>query len=82
MVILPVHEEIIHYLKKRQLLKKFEKQCKFFIQDPNHPSLNLEILEPKYLKIYSFRVDKKYRALFIFRAPDLIEILDVNNHYK
>ena len=82
MIILPIHEEIIGYLKKHQLLQKFEKQYNFLVDNPNHPSLNLEILEPKHLKFYSFRVDKKYRAIFIFRGPDIIEILDVNNHYQ
>ena len=82
MIILSVHREIIAYLKNRRLLKKFEKQCNFLINNPSHPSLNLEILEPKHLKIHSFRVDKKYRAIFIFRGPDIIEILDVNNHYN
>ena len=82
MIILPIHEEVIRYLKKHQLLQKFEKQCGFLANNPNHPSLNLEILEPKHLKFYSFRVDKKYRAIFIFRGPDIIEILDVNNHYQ
>ena len=82
MIILPVSQEIINYLKKRLLLQKFEKQCRFLSISPNYPSLNLEILEPKHLKFYSFRIDKKYRAIFIFRGPDIIEILDVNNHYK
>ena len=82
MVILPIHEEIVKYLKKRKLLRKFEKQSKFLIYNPSHPSLNIEILEPKRFKLYSFRVDKKYRAVFIFRGPDIIEVLDVNNHYQ
>jgi len=82
MVILPIHEEIVKYLKKRKLLRKFEKQSKFLIHNPSYPSLNIEILEPKRFKLYSFRVDKKYRAIFIFRGPDIVEILDVNNHYQ
>jgi len=32
--------------------------------------------------IYSFRINVKYRAIFIFIAPDEIEIVDINNHYK
>ena len=82
MIILPIHAEIIEYLKKRQLFKKFQKQYNLFLENPGHPSLNVEVLEPKNLRIYSFRVDKKYRAIFIFRGPDIVEILDVNNHYK
>ena len=82
MIILPIHAEILVYLKQHKLLRKFKKQCDFFVTDPKHPSLNTEILEPKQLKIFSFRVDKKYRAIFIFRGPDIVEVVDVNNHYK
>ena len=30
----------------------------------------------------SFRIDRKYRAIFIFRDKNTIEIIDVNNHYQ
>lgn len=82
MKILPVHEEIIAYLKKRKLEKKFLKQATLFKANPFHPSLETELLEPKHLRFWSFRVDRKYRAIFIFREKDVIEILDVNNHYQ
>lgn len=82
MRIKPLRQDLILFLKRRNLLKKFEKQGLTFCKNPSHPSLNTEILEPKKLKIYSFRVDRKYRAIFIFLKKDLIEIVDVNNHYK
>jgi len=82
MKILPVHREIIRYLRERQLLKKFEKQLGLFEQDTFHPSLETELLEPRELRIWSFRIDKKYRAMFIFRSSDTIEILEANNHYQ
>jgi plasmid maintenance system killer protein len=47
------------------LFIKFEKAKQLFEQDENHPSLNVEVLEPKHLKIYSFRLDRKYRVIFI-----------------
>ena len=82
MKILPLHKELVKYLNKHQLNKKFKKQSDLFIQNINHPSLNVEILEPRYLRIYSFRIDKKYRAIFFFHNTDLIEIIDINNHYR
>lgn len=82
MIILPIHKEIVSYLKRRRLSKKFDKQCRFFVENLNHPSLNTEVLEPRQLKLFSFRIDKRYRAIFIFRSLDTVEILDVNNHYK
>jgi len=82
MLIAPIHREIIAYAKKRGLLPKFNKQVSTLKNNPKHPGLNLEILEPREFKIYSFRIDKKYRAIFIYIAPQIIEIIDVNNHYQ
>lgn len=82
MKILSLHDEIIKYLEKHLLDKKFTKQKRLFENNLRHPSLETELLEPKHLRIYSFRIDKKYRAIFIFHNKDAVEIIDVNNHYK
>jgi plasmid maintenance system killer protein len=82
MILLPVHPEILEYVTYRRLLRTFQKQCRLFIANSNHPGLHTEVLEPAHLKIHSFRVNKKYRAIFIYRGPDVVEILDVNNHYQ
>lgn len=79
---LPLHAEVGKYIKQRNLEEKFEKQKRLFEQNPFHLSLKTELLEPKKMKVWSFRVDKKYRAIFIFRNKYTVEILDVNNHYK
>ena len=82
MKIIPLHPDIIKYLKQRNLEKKFDKQKQIFEQNPFYPSLETELLEPKRMRFWSFRVDRKYRAIFIFREKDKIEIIDVNNHYQ
>ena len=82
MTIIPLHAEIQEYLKDRGLIKKFEKQKKIFEANPFHPSLRTELLEPRGMRIWSFRIDRKYRALFIFREKDVIEIIEVNDHYE
>jgi len=82
MKVLPIHKDISEYLKKHNLEKKFFKQLTFLLMNISYPSLEVELLEPKNLKFWSFRVDKKYRAIFIFRESNIIEVLDVNNHYK
>lgn len=82
MKILSLHPEIKQYLKKRKLEKKFTKQKKLFEKNPFHPSLKTELLEPRKMRIWSFRIDRKYRAIFIFLQKDTIEILDVNDHYQ
>ena len=55
------------WIKKYNLEKKYKKAKDFFEKDPFSPSLNTEILEPKNRLIYSFRLDIKYRAIFIKR---------------
>lgn len=82
MRVLPLHPEVIYFLEKRNLVKKFARQKSFFEENIFHPSLQTEILEPKRMKIWSFRIDRKYRAIFIFRDRNTVEIIDVNNHYQ
>jgi len=82
MRISPVNSEIKEYLKKHGLEKKFQKQIKLFQENVFYPSLETELLEPKQMRIWSFRIDRKYRAIFIFREKDLVEIVTINNHYK
>ena len=82
MKVLPIHKDISDYLKKHNLERKFFKQLNLFLMNVSYPSLEVELLEPKHLKFWSFRVDKRYRAIFIFRESNVIEVLDVNNHYK
>lgn len=82
MKILPLHPEIVSYLEKRKLVTKFEKQKRLFESNPFHPSLNTELTEPRAMKVWSFRVDRRYRAIFIFRDGKTVEVLDVNLHYK
>jgi len=80
--ILPLDSKVSKLLQKYQLEAKFEKQIKLLTENPRHPSLHLELLEPKQHGVYSFRIDRKFRALFIFR-PDFkaIEILNITVHY-
>jgi Txe/YoeB family toxin of Txe-Axe toxin-antitoxin module len=81
MRIKPVKYSISEYLKRHQLERKFQKAKELLEQSMNHPSLNVELLEPKHLKVYSFRIDKKYRAIFVLTGHE-IEIITVTNHYR
>lgn len=82
MHIKPLRGDLEDYLKVHNLSKKFEKAKILFENNPFHPSLNTEILEPKERHIYSFRLDKKYRAIFIYVDVETIEIIAFTNHYK
>ena len=82
MEILPLRRDLAVYLTKRNLEKFFSKQQRFFEQNPFYPSLRTELLEPKHLRFWSFRITKGYRAIFIFRSDRTAEIVDINNHYQ
>lgn len=82
MKITPLRNDLVKYLKKHNLTAKFNKAKELFEMDPLYPSLHVELLEPKHRLIYSFRLDRKYRALFIYTGKDEIEIVAFTNHYK
>ena len=82
MTILELSDEQKEYLKNHQLTKKYEKAKSLFEENPFHPSLNMELLEPKHRLLYSFRIDKKYRAIFAYIETETIEIIAITNHYK
>ena len=82
MKILSLHRELELYLKKMKLKDKFIEQKRLFEQNPLHSSLNTELMEPRHLRIWSFRINRKYRAIFIFHERNIVEIIDINNHYK
>lgn len=82
MKIRPLRADILEYLKERSLISKWRKARIFFEKDIRHPSLHTELLEPRWRGIYSFRLDKKYRALFFIDKNGEAEIFAVTNHYK
>ncbi len=82
MKIKELRDDLTAYLKKHNLLKKYNKAKNLFEINPLHPSLNTEILEPKHRLIYSFRIDKKYRVLFLYIDYNEIEVIGITNHYK
>jgi Txe/YoeB family toxin of Txe-Axe toxin-antitoxin module len=80
--VLDPREDILKYLRKHGFVKKWRKAKELFENDPSHPSLNIELLEPKHRLIYSFRIDRKYRALFICLPEDNVEVVAVTKHYR
>lgn len=77
-----LRDDIDQYISKHGLINKWQKAKKLFEENPSYPSLHTELLEPKHRLIYSFRIDRKYRALFIVKEEDLVEIIAVTKHYR
>lgn len=69
------------HLDQYGLRRKWEKAKLLFITDIRHPSLHTELLEPRWRGIYSFRLDKKNRALF-FITEGQAEVFKITKHYK
>lgn len=82
MKIRPLRADLDDYLKRHQLVKRYSKQTKIFEGNPKHPSLHTEVLSPKKLGLYSFRLTQKFRVVFVFLGGDEVEIIDINNHYQ
>lgn len=70
------------YVTSHALTKKLNKQIQVLEENFNYPSLNTEKLEPKDFNLYSFRIDRKYRAIFNITEVGEIEIIDINDHYQ
>lgn len=82
MQIKPLSHKLTSFLVKRGLTDKFNKQLTLFKDNPNHPSLNTEKLSPRLAGLYSFRIDRKYRAIFHFLPSGEAQIVDINDHYQ
>ncbi len=81
MKVKPLNPRLAKYLRKHSLVKKFDKQLTLLLENPKHPSLNTELLEPKQMRVYSFRIDRKYRVNFGIVSGG-IEIFDITDHYQ
>ena len=77
----PLNLELLKYLRKHGLEKRFNRQLSILQDNFRHPSLHTEILEPRSRKVYSFRIDIRYRVIFVVRKGE-IEIIDINDHYQ
>lgn len=74
-------KKILDRIRKWHLEKKWQKALALISSNFKHPSLHTELMEPRHHGIYSFRLDKKYRALFFIYGGE-IEIFQVTKHYK
>lgn len=62
--------------------KKSLKKVELFRNNPFHPSLNTEKLNPKQQGIWSFRIDESYRILFKFMEHNRVLFLTAAHHNR
>ena len=82
MEIKPLRQDLISFLQTHNLARKWDKAARLFQANIKHPSLNTELLEPRWRGIYSFRIDKKYRALFFIDRDGAVEVFQITKHYR
>ena len=73
--------DLKRFLGTHSLTKKWAKVSSLFEENIRHPSLGVELLEPKWRGIYAFRIDKKYRALF-FISDNEAEVFQITKHHR
>lgn len=81
MKIKSLRKDLQEYLQQHNLFKKWEKASRLFEQNMRYPSLHTELLQPRWRGIYSFRLDKQYRALF-FMTRGQAEVFQITKHYQ
>jgi len=81
MQIKPISSRVDKTISKFNLNRKWDKSKRIFEGNMRHPSLHTELLEPHWRGIYSFRIDRQFRALF-FIADGEAEVFQITNHYK
>lgn len=80
--VLPLTPKLIAKVNKYHLQKKCAKAILLLATNPKHPGLNTELLEPKSMGYYSFRLDRKYRGLFIYHEENAtIQVVTITAHY-
>lgn len=72
-------EERFRELPER-IQRRAEKQERLFRENPFHPSLHTEKLEPKEKQVWSFRVDRSFRIIFRFLNGKAALFLTVGPH--
>jgi len=71
-------DHILPYLIERNLFKQYQKAKKYILLGHLKP-VDFKLRHPKEKGIYSFRVNKQFRAWCIFKENELI-IFNVDNH--
>ncbi|MDD3793359.1 MAG: hypothetical protein PHI37_00940 [Candidatus Gracilibacteria bacterium] len=76
-----IYEEnsIKEFLVKRRLLTQYLKSTKFLLAG-NFAKLDFKLREPKKDEIYSFRINKQFRAFGYFEENGIFIVFEINNH--
>ena len=75
--------DVIKYIVSRWLEKQYRK-AKDTIQSWNRQKLDFKLRQPKKYEVYQFRINKKYRAFWIFRETEkygkIFLVTEISDH--
>lgn len=79
-LIIEEEKHVREYLEKRQLLAQYKK-AKQFILEGFSSQTSLKLLQPKEKGVWSFRINKQFRALAVYKeeTKSLI-VFSISNH--
>ncbi len=72
------YKHVLEYLEKRGLLEKYKKTSAKLLRGEER-AVNFKKRQPKNSGIWSFRIDKKYRAFGSFQQNVLV-VFEINDH--
>jgi hypothetical protein len=71
-------EHVQKSIVKYNIRKQYLKACRY-IESGNFKNVYLKLREPKHLRIYQFRISKKYRAIAFEKDGDLF-VYKISDH--
>ena len=82
MIKILLSEEFDGSLEKlpKHIRRKAVKRVKIFQENPFHPGLRAEKINPPQLNIWSFRIDRNYRILFRFVESNIALFILADHH--
>ena len=83
MIIVKELKEVWDYVISRNLLEQYKK-AKNFLVNWNLKIIDFKLRQPKKYKVYQFRINKKYRAFWIFKESKeywkIFIVIEISDH--
>ncbi len=82
-IIIKEMPEIFDYISSRKLDKQYKK-AKNFLSEWFLNIVEFKLRQPKKLEVYQFRINKKYRAFWVFRETEtygkIFLVIEISDH--
>ena len=72
------NKKVRKYLRSRDLEKQFAKCC-LDLENNHLKKVNFKKLQPKWMNVFSFRINKQFRALGVFK-DNVLRVFKISDH--